>query len=73
MGIITIARGTYSYGQEIAEKVAQELGWECISREVILETSEEYNIPEIKLTRAFENAPSILDRFTHGKKKYIFQ
>jgi len=71
MGIITIARGTYSYGQEIAEKVAQELGWDCISREVILGTSEEYNIPEIKLTRAFENAPSILDRFTHGKKKYI--
>ena len=71
MGIITIARGTYSYGQEIAEKVAQKLGWNCISREVILETSEEYNIPEIKLTRAFENAPSILDRFTHGKKKYI--
>lgn len=71
MGIITIARGTYSYGQEIAEKVAQKLGWDCISREVILETSEEYNIPEIKLTQAFENAPSILDRFTHGKKKYI--
>lgn len=71
MGIITIARGTYSYGQEIAKKVAQKLGWNCISREVILETSEEYNIPEIKLTRAFENAPSILDHFTHGKKKYI--
>jgi cytidylate kinase len=71
MGIITIARGTYSFGQEIAEKVAQKLGWNCISREVILETSEEYSIPEIKLTRAFDDAPSILDRFTHGKKKYI--
>jgi len=46
MGIITIARGTYSFGQEIAEKVAQKLGWNCISREVILETSEEYSIPK---------------------------
>ena len=71
MGIITVARGSYSHGQEIAEKVAQKLGWNCISREVILEASEEFNIPEIKLTQAFEDAPSILDRFTHGKRKYI--
>jgi len=71
MGIITVARGSYSYGQEIAEKVAQKLRYDCISREVILEASEEFNISEIKLTQAFEDTPSILDRFTHGKRKYI--
>jgi cytidylate kinase len=71
MGIITVARGSYSYGQEIAEKVAQKLGYDCTSREVILEASETFNIPEIKLTQAFEDAPSILDRFSHGKRKYI--
>jgi cytidylate kinase len=71
MGIITVARGSYSHGQEIAEKVAQKLGYDCISREVILEASEEFNISEIKLIQAFDDAPSILDRFTHGKRKYI--
>ncbi|MCG6878119.1 MAG: cytidylate kinase-like family protein [Deltaproteobacteria bacterium] len=71
MGIITVARGSYSYGQEIAERVAQHLGWRCISREVILATSEEYDIPEIKLTRAFENAPSMLNPFNQGKRRYI--
>lgn len=71
MGIITVARGSYSYGQEIAEKVSQKLGYDCISREIILQASEEFGIPEIKLTQAFEDAPSILDRFTHGKRKYI--
>ena len=71
MGIITVARGSYSYGQEIAEKVAQTLGYDCISREVILEASEMFNIPEIKLVQAFEDAPSIIDRFIQGKKKYI--
>ena len=71
MGIITVARGSYSHGQEIAEKVAQKLGYDCISREVILEASEEFNISEIKLTQALEDAPSILDRFIHGKRKYI--
>jgi len=71
MGIVTVSRGSYSSGKEIAEKAAQRLGYDCISREVILEASKEFNIPEIKLTQAFEDAPSILDRFTHGKKKYI--
>lgn len=71
MGIITVARGSYSYGQEIAEKVAQTLGYDCISREIILEASEIFNIPEIKLIQAFDDAPSILDRFMQGKRKYI--
>jgi len=71
MGIITVARGSYSYGQEISEKVAKTLGYDCISREVVLEASEMFNIPEIKLVQAFDDAPSILDRFIQGKRKYI--
>jgi cytidylate kinase len=71
MGIITVARGSYSYGQEIAEKVAKRLGYDCISREVVLEASEMFNISEIKLIQAFDGAPSILDRFIQGKRKYI--
>jgi cytidylate kinase len=71
MGIITVARGSYTYGQEISEKVAKTLGYGCISREVILEASEVFNIPEIKLIQAIEDAPSIFDRFTQGKKKYM--
>lgn len=71
MSVITISRGSYSKGKEVAEKVAQKLGYECISRDIVLEASEEFNIPEIKLVRALHDAPSILNRFTGGKKKYI--
>lgn len=71
MGIITVTRGSYSSGKEIAEKVAQRLGYDCISREVILEASKEFNIPEIKLIKVFEDPPSILERFTRGKERYI--
>ncbi len=70
MSVITISRGSYSRGQEVAEKVAQKLGFECLSREVLVEASEEFNVPEIKLLRAFRDAPSIFDRFTFGKEKY---
>jgi len=48
MSIITISRGSYSRGKEVAEKLAETLRYECISRDILLEASEEFNIPEIK-------------------------
>jgi len=71
MAIITISRGSYSKGKEVAERVAARLGYDCISREVLLEASKRFNIPEMQLTRAIHDAPSILDRFQHSKQAYI--
>ena len=71
MSIITISRGSYSRGKDVAEKVAQALGYECISRDVLIGVSEQFNIPEIKLVRAIHDAPSLLDRFGHGKERYV--
>lgn len=71
MPIITISRGSYSKGKEIAELLANKLNYECISRDILLEASEEFNIPEVKLIRALHDAPSILDRFSHGKERYV--
>lgn len=71
MAIVTISRGSYFRGKDVAEKLAQKLGYDCISREILLEASEEYNIPEIKLIRAIQDAPSILERFTRQKEKYV--
>jgi len=71
MAIITISRGSFSKGKEVAEKVAGLLGYDCISREILLEASEHFNIPEIRLERALHDAPSILQRFTYGKERYL--
>lgn len=71
MSIVTISRGSYSHGKEVAEKLAKKLGYECISREVLLKASEQFNIPEIKLAQALNSAPSIFDRITFGKEKYV--
>ena len=62
MSIITISRGSYSKGREIAEKVARKLNYECLSRDIVLEASEEFNVPEIKLVRAIHDAPSMLEK-----------
>jgi len=71
MAIITISRGSYSQGRAVAERLAEKLNYECISREILLEASEHFNIPEFKLIRAIHDSPSIFDRFTHGKERYV--
>ncbi len=71
MPIVTISRGSYSKGREVAEKLGQKTGFKVISREVLLSTSKEYNIPEIKLKKALHDAPSVLDRFSYGREKYL--
>ena len=71
MSIVTISRGSYSRGKEVAEQVARELGYDCVSREILLEASEVFNVPETTLVHAVHDAPSILDRFTRGDERYV--
>lgn len=71
MSIITISRGSYSRGKEVAEALAERLGYACISRDVLLEASKEFNIPEIRLIKALHDAPSVLERFRQGKERYM--
>jgi cytidylate kinase len=71
MSIVTIARGSYSRGKEVAERLAKKLGYECISRDILLEASEEFNIPEIKLVRMLHDCPKILDRLFNGSERYV--
>ncbi len=71
MSIITISRGSYRKGKEVAESLANKLNYDCVSREIILEASREFDIPEIKLIRALHDPVSVLDRFYGGKERYV--
>lgn len=72
MAIITISRGAYIRGTEVAVRVAERLGYRCIAREAIIEEAcEEFNVPEIRLRHAIQDTPSFLDRLTRGREKYI--
>jgi cytidylate kinase len=72
MSIITISRGSHSMGVRVAELVSDRLGYECIAREILLEASEQFNIPEAKLLRAMHDSPSVLERVIYGnKEKYV--
>jgi cytidylate kinase len=71
MSVIVISKGSYSHGGKVARKVAQRLGLDCISRDILIDTSKKFNISELKLIRAYEDAPSFLEKYTFGREKYI--
>lgn len=71
MSIIMISRGSYSRGKEVAEKVAERLGYECVARDVLLEASKEFNVSEVKLDHALRDASSFFSRLSYGKERYV--
>ncbi len=71
MAIITISRGTFSGGAMLAEDLAKRLGYKILSRELILDASKEYGIPEYKLMEAIQKGPSAFQRFTHERERYL--
>ena len=71
MSIITISRGSYSRGVEIAEIVAEKIGYQCLDRDILIEASKDFNIPEVKLIQALEDPLSFFERFGKMKKIYI--
>jgi cytidylate kinase len=71
MGVITISRGSYSMGKAVAEKVADQLGYDVVSRDLLLSASKRFHVPEIRLIRAIHDAPGILSRLRHSKQSYL--
>ncbi len=71
MAIITISRGTFSGGSELAQRVAALLGYQCTSREVILEAAWGSGIPAEEITNAMEKRPSFWHRVMGQRTAYL--
>jgi len=70
MPIITIYQGASGEGQELAEAVAQALGYRCIGREVLVEASRRYGIPEAKINDVVEKGPHWWERLLQDLRPY---
>jgi cytidylate kinase len=70
MPIITIYQGASGEGQELAETVAQALGYRCIGREVLIEASRRYRIPEAKLNEIVEKGQHWWERLLQDLRPY---
>ena len=70
MPIITIYQGASGEGQELAESVAEALGYRCIGREVLVEASRRYGVPEAKLNDIVEKGPHWWERLLQDLRPY---
>ncbi len=64
MSIITLSRGTFTGGEQLAKCLAQKLGYKAISREILVEAAEKYGISEQQLTTAMEAKPALKERLS---------
>ncbi len=70
MPIITIYQGASGEGQELAETVAEALGYSCVGREVLVEASRRYGIAEAKLNDIVEKGPHWWERLLQDLRPY---
>ncbi len=71
MSIVTISRGTFSGAKAIAECVSGHLGYECVSREVLLNAAQEYGVSIDALAAALDKPPRFLERLGRQRDVYI--
>lgn len=70
MPIITIYQGASGEGQELAESLAQALGYRCVGRELLVEASRRYGVPEAKLSDIVEKGPHWWERLLQDLRPY---
>jgi len=72
MSIIAISRGTRSGGLELADRLAERLGYATLSREeVIAESAREFNVMEEFLRLKLDKTPSLWQKFTNEHQRHI--
>jgi len=70
MSVVTISHAAYSGGSAIAERVASELGYRSVDREVLIEASKRYGIPEAKYTEILETQGHWWERWRESLRLY---
>jgi shikimate kinase len=70
MSVVTLAHAAYSGGSAIAEKVASVLNYRSVDREVLIEASKRYGIPEAKYTEVLEAEGHWWERWRESLRLY---
>jgi len=71
MSIITISRGTFSGGQQLAECVCEKLGYSCVSREVLVEAAKGHGVPLEELSKALNEPPGLFRHMGLKRVHYL--
>jgi cytidylate kinase len=72
MAIITISRGTYAGGKEVASRLAEHLDYPVLSREEVLhEIDRDYGIPEKTINKTMNGAPPFWQQVPGKRLAYV--
>jgi cytidylate kinase len=72
MAIVAISRGTFSGGGALAKRVADRLGYACLSREANLEeAAQTYGVPAADLVVAMEKRPAFWQRVVGERTAHL--
>lgn len=52
MRIICLSRGSYAFGEQIAERLAKKLGFDCLGRQEVIDAATDHGIPVGKIEMA---------------------
>src|SRR5438552_3991597 len=63
MNVITVTRDYGAGGYEVANRLAEALGWELLDRELLHQAAAVEHVPDAELERLDEKAISLADRF----------
>lgn len=70
MSVVTISHAAYSGGAAIGQKVASILNYRSVDREVLIEASKRYGIPEAKYTEVLEAEGHWWERWRESLRLY---
>ncbi len=72
MAIITISRGTYAGGKDVASQLAKDLDYPVLSREEVLhEIARDYGIPETTINKTMNGAPPFWQQVPGKRLAYV--
>ena len=71
MSIITISRGTFTGGQELAECLARKLGYKFMSREELSEQAIKLGVPAGKLQTSMVKPPRVYRQLGRERNQYL--
>jgi cytidylate kinase len=71
VAIISISRGTFAGGEALAEALAARLGYECVSREALIESATWYAVPKDCPDGAAANPANRLERLASERTAHL--
>lgn len=71
MQLICISRGTFAGGKQLAEKLADKLGYRCLSREEVIDDATRHAIPVGKLEMTVVRRRPLNERLAIDKSRFV--